>query len=188
MRLSRDRANSVKAFLVNSGVPAIKLKIKAFGETHPIADNSTEAGRRLNRRVEFKIIRSINTIHNDTLTLLLRPLIADMNTSKSLFDTYSKAKTYTNARDVFQIDTAMLNLLNRRTDLMPANLAAARSQLAVHLTAWISNFRRMAKLAKSPNGSSLNEVTYNGPAFPDDAAAAFNAEYKREYNKTITHY
>jgi OOP family OmpA-OmpF porin len=53
MRLSKDRANSVKTYLVNSGVDAKKLKIKAFGETHPIADNSTEEGRVANRRVEF---------------------------------------------------------------------------------------------------------------------------------------
>jgi len=54
MKLSRDRANSVKTYLVNSGVDAKKLKVKAYGETHPIATNDTEDGRILNRRVEFK--------------------------------------------------------------------------------------------------------------------------------------
>jgi hypothetical protein len=54
MSLSRDRANSVKTYLVNSGVEANKVKVKAYGETNPIADNSAEEGRVANRRVEFK--------------------------------------------------------------------------------------------------------------------------------------
>jgi OOP family OmpA-OmpF porin len=54
LQLSKDRANSVKTYLVNSGVAASKVTTKGYGETNPIADNSTEEGRVLNRRVSFK--------------------------------------------------------------------------------------------------------------------------------------
>ncbi|MDB5015248.1 MAG: flagellar motor protein MotB, partial [Mucilaginibacter sp.] len=70
MRLSRDRANSVKTYLVNSGVDAKRLKIKAYGETRPIADNSTEEGRIANRRVEIIVLSSIS---NETTLIKFDP-------------------------------------------------------------------------------------------------------------------
>jgi OOP family OmpA-OmpF porin len=54
MQLSIDRANSVRAYLINSGVKERQLRVKGYGETHPIATNDTEEGRILNRRVEIK--------------------------------------------------------------------------------------------------------------------------------------
>ena len=54
LNLSRDRANSVKQYLVNSGVDAAKINVQALGESAPIASNATEEGRVLNRRVEIK--------------------------------------------------------------------------------------------------------------------------------------
>jgi len=54
MQLSKDRANAVKNYLVNSGVDANSVEVIGYGETQPIASNATEAGRIQNRRVEFK--------------------------------------------------------------------------------------------------------------------------------------
>jgi len=53
IELSVDRANSVKAYLVNSGVSADNISTQGFGEANPVADNTTDAGRILNRRVEI---------------------------------------------------------------------------------------------------------------------------------------
>jgi len=52
--LSQDRANAVKAYLVNSGVSIDRFTAKGYGEANPMADNTTEEGRILNRRVEIK--------------------------------------------------------------------------------------------------------------------------------------
>jgi outer membrane protein OmpA-like peptidoglycan-associated protein len=53
MTLSVDRANSVKAYLVNMGVPVENLETKAFGSSQPVSSNDTEEGRARNRRVEI---------------------------------------------------------------------------------------------------------------------------------------
>ena len=55
MWLSDQRAASVRKYLVSNGVAASRLTSKGFGETKPIADNSTKAGRAANRRVELSV-------------------------------------------------------------------------------------------------------------------------------------
>ena len=52
MKLSKDRANSVKTYLVNSGVNSSQVVAKGNGEANPVASNDTEEGRIQNRRVE----------------------------------------------------------------------------------------------------------------------------------------
>ena len=54
--LSIKRANSCYLYLVSKGVNADRLIVTGKGESQPIADNNTEEGRSLNRRVEFLII------------------------------------------------------------------------------------------------------------------------------------
>ncbi len=55
MRLSKDRAESVKAYLVGKGVNPSRIEATGYGELQPIASNKTAAGRQKNRRVEFTI-------------------------------------------------------------------------------------------------------------------------------------
>ncbi len=55
-KLSEDRAKAVKDWLVKNGYPAAQLLIMGCGKKKPVADNSTEAGRKLNRRVEIKTL------------------------------------------------------------------------------------------------------------------------------------
>jgi len=53
MELSQKRAESVRQYLIdNFNIDAAKLVAKGYGETQPVADNATDAGRQKNRRVE----------------------------------------------------------------------------------------------------------------------------------------
>ena len=53
--LSHSRARACYEYLLSRGVPANRMTHKGFGQTRPIADNSTYSGRTLNRRVEFNL-------------------------------------------------------------------------------------------------------------------------------------
>jgi outer membrane protein OmpA-like peptidoglycan-associated protein len=55
--LSLNRAEAVKKYLINKGVPPELIKAKGFGATQPIDDNSSKAGRAMNRRTEIHIVK-----------------------------------------------------------------------------------------------------------------------------------
>ena len=54
LTLSQRRADAVLKYLVDKGVAATRLTAKGFGETQPVADNSTKEGRAQNRRVVLR--------------------------------------------------------------------------------------------------------------------------------------
>jgi outer membrane protein OmpA-like peptidoglycan-associated protein/tetratricopeptide (TPR) repeat protein len=54
--LSNKRSKSVIGYFVSKGIAVNRLIAKGFGETKPIADNKTEAGRAFNRRTELKVL------------------------------------------------------------------------------------------------------------------------------------
>ena len=56
LKLSQQRADSVRAYLVEQGVPGDRLVARGYGEAQPIEDNKTEAGRALNRRVVMSVL------------------------------------------------------------------------------------------------------------------------------------
>jgi outer membrane protein OmpA-like peptidoglycan-associated protein len=56
MELSQKRAEAVRNYLISSGIQPSRLEVAGYGDTRPIANNATEEGRRMNRRIEFVIL------------------------------------------------------------------------------------------------------------------------------------
>jgi type IX secretion system PorP/SprF family membrane protein len=57
LELSKNRANEVKAYLIKNGVDENRVKTSYYGESKPIASNTTESGKQMNRRVRIRVIK-----------------------------------------------------------------------------------------------------------------------------------
>ena len=55
-KLSEARANTVRNYLISKGIAAKRVQAKGYGESQPIAPNSTAEGRQKNRRTEVRIL------------------------------------------------------------------------------------------------------------------------------------
>ena len=57
LTLSQQRVEKIKSYLVSKGIQSKRIKGKGFGGSKPIATSDTEEARKLNRRVEFVILK-----------------------------------------------------------------------------------------------------------------------------------
>jgi outer membrane protein OmpA-like peptidoglycan-associated protein len=57
LKLSQDRSNAVRDYLVRKGIEANRIVPKGYGDTQPIASNDTDAGKQKNRRTEVRTIK-----------------------------------------------------------------------------------------------------------------------------------
>ncbi len=57
LALGERRANSVKQYLVNSGIPAVRVDTVSFGESKPAVQGHDEAAWKWNRRADFRVMR-----------------------------------------------------------------------------------------------------------------------------------
>ena len=63
-KLSEDRAEAVKSYLVKKGVGEISITAEGKGETEPLGTNDTPEGREKNRRVAFSVTKLEQTPTN----------------------------------------------------------------------------------------------------------------------------
>jgi OmpA-OmpF porin, OOP family len=58
MKLSRDRVESAKKYLISKGISSVRIKTKAFGGTQPISRANTAEAHGMNRRVELRVLKN----------------------------------------------------------------------------------------------------------------------------------
>jgi OmpA-OmpF porin, OOP family len=56
LKLSLQRAASIRSWLIKNGISANRIIAKGYGSNEPVADNTTEEGRKKNRRTEVRIL------------------------------------------------------------------------------------------------------------------------------------
>lgn len=91
--LSSRRAASVAEVLIAAGIDPERLVVEGFADTHPVADNDTEAGRRQNRRVELVVKVEFSGATPSTLSLAEPDVIGNPITAEELQESSTTSTT-----------------------------------------------------------------------------------------------
>jgi outer membrane protein OmpA-like peptidoglycan-associated protein len=57
LKLSQDRANTVRDYLIKKGIAENRVLAKGYGDTQPLGSNDTEKGKQKNRRTEVRVVK-----------------------------------------------------------------------------------------------------------------------------------
>lgn len=71
--LSEARAESVVEYLSGRGIDPVRMTPRGYGESMPVADNESDAGRELNRRVELKVLESSRPLQTSSASTMATP-------------------------------------------------------------------------------------------------------------------
>jgi len=85
MKLSYDRAQAVADYLIQNGIKSSRLIVSGNGPNYPVADNATESGRSLNRRVEINFIEDGTETIDIPRTTSEYNIAAEINTGNMIF-------------------------------------------------------------------------------------------------------
>ena len=85
MKLSYDRAQAVADYLIQNGIQRSRLIVSGNGPNYPVADNATESGRSLNRRVEINFIEDGTETIEIPRTTSEYNITAERNTGNMIF-------------------------------------------------------------------------------------------------------
>ncbi|MEZ5410258.1 MAG: OmpA family protein [Acidimicrobiales bacterium] len=103
--LSSRRAASVAEVLIAAGIDPERLVVEGYADTHPVADNGTEAGRRRNRRVELVVTVQFSGAAPTTLVLAEPDVIGDPITDEDIKGTPTTAATRTSSTRAHETST-----------------------------------------------------------------------------------